>query len=259
MSSPIPRALLYVGGTVACLLLIPPAAIAYIRSQSSPGRPVHLIWDMDNQAKYKAQEENPLFADGRAARPIVAGTVAMGEANLDTHFTEGVTGPSAEWATTLPAGLVADETFMRRGQERFNIYCSPCHGFAGFGDGMVNRRAMTLMNNSSGSVDNTSWTQAKNLHEDQIRAQPIGQIYHSLSYGIRTMAGYSAQIPTEDRWAIASYVKALQRSQNAAPQDIPPDRRTQVGSEEAATVASAAPSDQANRDGGHDRQGAVNQ
>ena len=219
MSSPIPRALVFIGGTVACLLLIPPAAVAYIRSQTSPGRPVHLVWDMDVQAKYKPQEGNPLFADGRAARPIVAGTIAMGEANLDTHRTEGVTGASAEWATTLPKGLEADATFMKRGQERFNIYCSPCHGYAGFGDGMVNRRAMALLTNTLGPVDGTTWTQAKNLHEDQIRAQPIGQIYHSLTFGIRSMAGYSAQIPTEDRWAIAAYVKALQRSQNASPAD----------------------------------------
>jgi mono/diheme cytochrome c family protein len=239
MSSSIPRVILFAGGTVACLLLIPPAAIAYIRSQPSEGRQIHIFWDMDAQVSYKPQEENTLFADGRAARPIVAGTVAVGEANLDTHWTEGVTGATAEWATTLPSGLVADETFMRRGQERFNIYCSPCHGFAGFGDGMVNKRAMALMTNASGPVDGTAWTTAKNLHEDLVRAQPLGQIYHSLSYGIRTMAGYSAQIPTEDRWAIAAYVKALQRSQNASPQDIPPDRRTsgEAGSSDA--VASA--------------------
>ena len=90
---------------------------------------------------------------------------------------------------------------------------------------MVNQRAMDLMNNINGSVDGTSWTQAKNLHEEQIRSQPIGQIYHSLTYGIRTMAGYAAQIPTEDRWAIASYVKALQRSQHPSPQDVAPERR----------------------------------
>lgn len=256
MSSPIPRAFVYVGGTVACLLLIPPAAIAYIRSQTSPGRPVHLVWDMDMQAKYKPQEENPLFADGRAARPLVPGTVAMGEANLDTHLTEGVVGPSAEWATTLPSGLVADEAFMKRGQERFNIYCSPCHGYAGFGDGMVNRRAMALMSNSNGPIDETTWTQAKNLHEDQIRAQPVGQIFHSLSYGIRSMAGYAAQIPTEDRWAIASYVKALQRSQNASPQDVPAGRADRADGH-APAVASAGQG--ASKDGGQTREGAVNQ
>jgi mono/diheme cytochrome c family protein len=226
--SSIPRAFVYVGGTVACLLLVPPAAIAYIRGQPSSGRPIHIMWDMDMQAKYKPQEENPLFADGRAARPIVAGTVAAGEANLDTHLTEGVTGASAEWATTLPAGLVANEAFLHRGQERFNIYCSPCHGYAGFGDGMVNRRATALMNNSAGSVDGTAWTAAKNLHEDQIRAQPLGQIFHSLSYGVRTMAGYSTQIPTEDRWAIAVYVKALQRSQNASPADVQSVRQSRL-------------------------------
>lgn len=225
MNPQIPRPLVYVGGIAVCILLIPPAAIAYIRSQQSPGRQAHLVWDMDMQSKYKPQEENSLFADGRAMRPPVAGAVAVGEANLDVHRTEGVTGPTAEWASTLPAGLVADEKFLKRGQDRFNIYCSPCHGFAAFGDGMVNQRAMDLMNNINGSVDGTSWTQAKNLHEEQIRSQPIGQIYHSLTYGIRTMAGYAAQIPTEDRWAIASYVKALQRSQHPSPQDVAPERR----------------------------------
>jgi mono/diheme cytochrome c family protein len=213
----VPRILVYAGGLAACVLLIPPAAIAYIRSQQSPGRPVHIFYDMDMQTKDKPQEANPLFADGRAMRPPVAGAVAVGEAKLDVHRTEGVHPTTSEWATTLPAGMVADEAFMRRGQERFNIFCAPCHGYAGFGDGMVNARAMELLTNAQGPVDGTTWTPAKSLHEDLVRAQPVGQVYHSLSYGIRTMAGYASQIPNEDRWAIAAYVKALQLSQNAKP------------------------------------------
>ncbi len=222
----IPRPLIYIGGILVCLLLVPPAVIARIRATPSPGRQIHIFWDMDMQSKFKPQSPNPLFADGRSMRPIVAGTVAVGEANLDTHRSEGVKAGTTEWASNLPAGLVADELFLRRGQERFNIYCSVCHGYAGFGDGMVNQRAMALMNNAAGVPDGTAWVAAKNLHEETVQVQPIGQIYHSLTFGIRNMAGYAAQIPVEDRWAIASYVKALQRSQDARIQDVPADRRT---------------------------------
>ncbi|MDZ4754762.1 MAG: cytochrome c [Phycisphaerae bacterium] len=225
----IPRPLIYLTGVLACLLLVPPAVIARVRATPSAGRPIHIVYDMDMQSKFRPQSPNSLFEDGRAMRPIVPGTVAVGEAHLDTHRTEGVVQQSdgtVGWAATLPSGMTADTAFLRRGHERFDIYCSVCHGYAGFGDGMVNKRANELMNSASGVPDGTAWVVAKNLHEDLIVVQPIGQIYHSLTYGIRNMAGYASQIPVEDRWAIAAYVKALQLSQNARLQDVPVERRT---------------------------------
>ena len=86
----------------------------------------------------------------------------------------------------------------------------------------MNQRAMELVANTNGPVNGTVWVQAKNLvHDELVTVQPMGQLFNTITYGIRNMAGYGSQIPTEDRWAIAAYVKALQRSQNAQPSDVP--------------------------------------
>jgi mono/diheme cytochrome c family protein len=184
-----------------------------MRATPSANRPIHIFWDMDFQPKFKTQVANPLFADGRAMRPPVAGTVARGEAYADSHTYEGVV--DGQWATALPAGVAMDMATLERGQQRFNIYCSACHGYAGFGDGAVNKRAMELVANAAGPVNGTQWVAAKSLHDDTTRHQPVGQLFNTITHGIRNMAGYGSQIPTEDRWAIAAYVKALQLSQDA--------------------------------------------
>jgi mono/diheme cytochrome c family protein len=95
----------------------------------------------------------------------------------------------------------------------------------------VNRRALDLMANSNGPVQGTAWVAAKSLHDPTVREQPIGQIYNTIKNGVRNMAGYAAQIPVEDRWAIAAYVKALQFSQNASMQDVPPELRDNIKKE----------------------------
>ena len=208
-----PRILVYSLLVAGCLALIPPVVFARMRATPSPNRPIHIFWDMDFQPKFKTQVANPLFADGRAMRPPVAGTVARGEAYADSHMYEGVV--DGQWATSLPAGMAMDAATLARGQQRFNIYCSACHGYAGFGDGAVNKRAMELVANATGPVNGTQWVAAKSLHDDTTRHQPMGQLFNTITHGIRNMAGYGAQIPTEDRWAIAAYVKALQLSQDA--------------------------------------------
>lgn len=209
----LPRIFVYSGLIVATLLVLPPLVFARAQAVPGPGRPIHLVWDMDFQNKFKTQVPNPLFADHRAMRPLVEGAVARGESYTDTHLYEGVSG--GQWATTMPASLPMSLDLLKRGQERFNIYCSVCHGYAGFGDGAVNTRAMELVSNAMGPVNGTTWVAAKSLHDDTVLVQGVGQLYHTVTYGIRNMAGYGAQIPTEDRWAIAAYVKALQLSQNA--------------------------------------------
>ncbi|MDZ4831981.1 MAG: cytochrome c [Phycisphaerae bacterium] len=223
----IPRPLILIGGVLATLLVLPPFIIGWIRSAPSSGRQIHLFFDMDMQPKFKPQSPSKLFADTRSMRPLVPETVAVGEANLDPHMVEGV-GANGEWALNAPASLNTDLSFLKRGHERFDIYCSVCHGYAGFGDGMVNRRGMALLGNADGPPDGTKWVAAKSLHDETVRPQPIGQIYHTITHGIRNMAGYASQIPTEDRWAIAAYVKALQLSQNASKQDVPPDQRANL-------------------------------
>lgn len=227
----LPRIFVYSGLIVATLLVLPPLVFARARATPSPNRPIHIFWDMDFQNKFKTQVPNPLFADNRAMRPLVEGAVATGEAYTDAHLYEGVV--NGQWATSLPASLPVTMVLLERGHERFNIYCSACHGYAGFGDGSVNQRGIELVSNAQGPVNGTTWVAAKSLHDDTVLVQSVGQLYSTITNGIRNMAGYGAQIPTEDRWAIAAYVKALQLSQNAA--------MKLVNSDTAPVQAAAAP------------------
>ncbi|MSR17608.1 MAG: cytochrome c [Phycisphaerales bacterium] len=222
-----PRLIVYSLSILALLALVPPMVLARNRGEASATTGVHIIFDMDLQTKFKTQAVNPLFADGRSMRQPVAGTVARGDERLDTHYYNGVV--AGQWATTLPAQATMSLKLLERGQARFNIYCSACHGYAGAGDGMVNQRALALVSNAQGPVDGTVWVTAKSLHDATVTVQPIGQLFNTITYGIRNMAGYGTQIPVEDRWAIAAYVKALQRSQDAAVQDVPPQMRAGLG------------------------------
>ncbi len=209
-----PKAIVFITLMLITAAAVPPALIAQARAVHSSKPRIHYIQDMDNQPRFEAQHANPLFADGRAMRPPVPGTVARGELRADDHYHRGIT--RGEWATVFPAQVEVSMTLLQRGRERFGIFCQPCHGAAGYGDGMVNKRAMELVNQG---VNGTTWVQPKSLHEQQIREQPIGQIFNSITNGVRTMPPYGPQIPVADRWAITAYVKALQRSQNAGEAD----------------------------------------
>lgn len=217
-----PKLLVYIILILLTVAMIPPALIARARTSTTDNPRIHFVQDMDNQSRFRAQHASPLFADGRAMRPPVAGTVARGELDDDVHFERGVVqGPGGGgWASTFPAEVDVTVDFVRYGRERFEIFCTPCHGYAGFGDGAVHARAMQLVANPLIS-NGTTWVAPKSVHDADVRDQPVGQLYNSITNGVRTMAGYAAQIPTRDRWAIVAYVKTLQRSQNARPQDVP--------------------------------------
>lgn len=223
-----PKGLIYATLILVLLAMVPPALIARQRAVTFSKPRIHIIQDMDDQIKFKAQNGSPLFNDGRAMRPDVEGTVARGELRADDHFDRGVSG--GQWATDFPAQIMVNMDLLRRGQERFGIYCQPCHGAAGYGDGIINERAMRLME-APMFGNGTTWVQPKSVHEAAIREQPVGQTFNSITNGVRNMAGYAAQIPTEDRWAIVAYVKALQRSQHAEPSDLTPRQRTLIGEE----------------------------
>jgi len=223
-----PKVFLYVGLTLMALATIPPALIARARTRDTEARRIHLIQDMDNQARIRAQHASPklddgqpLFLDGRGMRPLVPGTVARGELNDDEHFILGVIADG--WATTFPAPAPLTRELIERGRDRYTIYCTPCHGIAGYGDGMVHVRAMELVNNPA-IGNGTVWVQPKSLHDSDIRDPPPGQIYNTITNGVRTMSGHAAQVPTRDRWAITAWVNVLQRSQNARPSDVPGGR-----------------------------------
>ena len=227
-----PKVLIYIALTMVLLAMVPPAIIARQRSVTFERPRIHIIQDMDDQIKIKAQNPSVLFNDGRGNRRDVEGTVARGELREDEHFYQGVSGGA--WAVDFPRQIQVDMKLLRRGQERFNIYCQPCHGAAGYGDGIVNVRAMQLM--VSPLLGNgTTWVQPKSLHELAIREQAIGQIFNSITNGVRTMPSYEAQVPTDDRWAIVAYVKALQRSQHAMLSDLTPREQSLLGQEIDAT------------------------
>jgi len=165
--------------------------------------------DMHDQPKYKPYRESELFADQRSARPLVQGTIARGMLREDEGFFTGKSGGG--FVAELPVALTPQ--LLARGQERFEIFCSPCHGRTGRGDGMVVRRG---------------FKQPPSYHIDRLRAVPVGYFFDVMTNGFGAMPDYATQVPPADRWAIAAYVRTLQYSQYAPVADVPPDKRGEL-------------------------------
>ncbi|MDP7029427.1 MAG: cytochrome c [Phycisphaerales bacterium] len=212
----IPRGFIYVGVLLLCLLLVPPVVILRARAMPSEHPRIHIIQNMDNQPKYLAQHSSLLFNDGRAMRPRVPGTVARGQMIDDTHFWLGLV--DGEYATTFPTQVTVDDALLDRGREQYDIFCLPCHGVTGAGDGKVHERAMVLLNNGT---NGTVWVQPRNLHQPDMQDLPPGQMFHTIGEGFGNMAGYAAQITPENRWAITAWVYALQVGRNAPADAVP--------------------------------------
>ena len=212
----LPRWLLFTLVTLVVLSWVPLALIMRARVTTSAQPRIHIVPDMDNQPKYKTQSRNSLFADRRAMRPAVAGTVARGEVIGEPAYMTGRVGES--WVVDIP--IPVDEGLLATGRQRYDIFCTPCHGLAGFGDGMVSKRADALQEGT--------WTPPTSFHTDLIRQREAGHVFNTISNGIRNMPAYGSQIPVEDRWAVVAYVRALQRSQNATTDDVPEDIRAQL-------------------------------
>jgi mono/diheme cytochrome c family protein len=209
-----PRWLVITGILMVILSWVPLALVIRARTVKSPNPPLHVVPDMDNQPKFKAQARNMMFADRRAMRPPVEGTVARGELNDDDALYRGLEGET--WVAAMPVEV--DRALLERGRQRYDIFCSPCHGLAGYGDGAIAKRADALQQGT--------WTPPSSLHTDVVRGRADGHLYNTIVNGIRNMPGYGTQIPVEDRWAVVAYMRALQRSQNASVDDVPADLRT---------------------------------
>jgi mono/diheme cytochrome c family protein len=167
--------------------------------------------DMYDQPRYDPLEKSDFFVDGRASRPQVPGTVARGELREDEALYSG----KQEGKLLKQPPLKVDSALLERGRERFNIFCSPCHGRGGHGDGMIVRRG---------------FRQPPTYHSDRLRGVPIGHFFDVITNGFATMPDYAEMIPVRDRWAIAVYVRALQWSQYAKPDDlVESDRRRLEG------------------------------
>jgi len=201
---------------VGVVALVPLTQIALARAKTGAAPPLRLVPDMVNQPKYKPQAESRIFADGRAMRLPVPGTVAQGELQDDDHFYRGKV--KGQWATTFP--LPVTDKLLRRGQERYNIYCATCHGLAGYGDGITAKRAEEL--------EQGTWVPPSSYHTDTVRGRPVGHLFNTITNGIRNMPPYGSQIPVEDRWAIVAYIRALQRSQAATLKEVPPEARARL-------------------------------
>lgn len=157
---------------------------------------------MHDQPKYVPLRASAFFDDGRSARPVLAGTVARGQLRDDSLMHTGkIDGADA---TIFP--FQVDARVMSRGQERFNIFCSPCHGRTGQGDGMVVQRG---------------YRRPPSYHQDRLRDAAVGHFFDVMTNGFGAMPDYAAQIKSEDRWAIAAYIRALQLSEHATLADVP--------------------------------------
>ncbi len=206
-------------GILIILLSLPIVFIARARVMKSDAMRIHIIQDMDNQLYYEAQQGNLAFADDRSMRQPVAGTVARGMLHDDSHLVTGKVG--GEFVNKFPFEIT--EADIKRGQERYQIYCAPCHGLTGDGAGMISQRAEQLAEGT--------WTPPLSYHEETVLKRPAGHLYNTIANGIRNMAPYGDQISIQDRWRIVAYIRALQRSQRATLNDVPTEQREALQTE----------------------------
>jgi hypothetical protein len=180
------------------------------RGQPKKKTPVHLVPDMDSQPRYDAQEYSNFFEDGSTMRMPIEGTVAIGHLNDNIELYHG----KDERGTFITENARdINMVMLRRGQERYNVYCAPCHGQVGDGNGIVVKRG---------------YMPPPTFHQDRLRDIEDGYIYDVIKNGIRNMPSYAHQIPVNDRWAITAYVRALQKAQNATMDDVPEELKDQI-------------------------------
>lgn len=160
--------------------------------------------DMAHQPKNRPLSPSDFFTDGRSERPLLENTVARGSLADDALFVP-------KESNNFPLPVTQD--LLERGEGRYKIFCTPCHGLTGDGNGMIVMRGMK---------------HPPSYHEDRLRQVPNGYMFDVITNGFGAMLGYSAQIPPRDRWAIVAYVRALQLSRNAKLADLPPDLRDKV-------------------------------
>jgi len=165
---------------------------------------------MHDQPSYSPLEPSEFFADGMSARAPVEGTVARGQLRLDKHLYEGRV--DGQFAESFPFAI--DRAGLDRGHERFDVFCSACHGRVGDGAGMVAQRG---------------FRRPPTLHDDRLRTVPPGYLYDVITNGFGAMWDYSAQVDVRDRWLIVAYLRALQLSQHTELGDAPAPVRQRLG------------------------------
>lgn len=194
------------------LLILAVMVIAGKRGDLSRKPPIYIFPDMDRQAKLRPQKDFGWFQDGRSSRLPVMGTIARGARYEVSPETTGRIPNTTNFVETIPVPVT--EQLMARGRERFQIYCLPCHGGQGNGQGVVTKFGLTII---------------ANLHDPRIVQMPDGEIFNTITYGKGQMGAYGAQVEIEDRWAVIAYLRALQRSQLGSIEDVPEPERAQFG------------------------------
>lgn len=221
------------------------AAAAGCRGDRSANRPHQFFPDMDDSPKFKPQTQTPFFADGRAMRRPVEHTVAFGDlphaddASRAEYLKDDAayyfgTGPDGKYVATIPSSVTVDRKMLERGQERFNIYCSVCHGYDGKGKGMVGAQWQGVVANFHDS---------KFTDPSQVQSND-GYIFHTIRNGLPAddpkqplrMPSYGYSVNEADAWAIVAYVRALQAQQTGALTDLPAEQRGALEASRAAEI-----------------------
>lgn len=196
------------GFLLLCLAVV---SIAGFRGDITRRPPIELFPDMDRQPKLRPQTTSTFFDDALSYRPAVPGTVARGSAFEETAYNTGRIPGTTNFVELAPVTI--DEGLLKRGQDRYGIYCGICHGAGGDGKGITGKYGMVAM---------------ANFHDKRIVVMPDGEIFNTITYGKPLMGGYAANIPIADRWAIVAYVRALQRSRLGTLEDVPESQRASL-------------------------------
>jgi len=197
-------------------------SILGFRGSLSTRSPLEVFPDMDHQAKYKPQAESKFFSDGRVDRTRIAGTVAFGRRSdaadakflkADSALFEGKDANGA-WVVGFPAAITVDAKLLERGQDRFTVYCAPCHGAIGDGNGITKQYGMGA---------------TPTYHDSRLRTMAEGELFNTITNGKGNMLSYADKLPADDRWAVIAYVRALQRAAHATAADVPPGHKSELG------------------------------
>jgi len=204
------------------LVVVLAVSILGFRDTTTTRSPLEVFPDMDHQSKYKPQAESKFFADGRADRPRPAGTVAFGRTGdaadasflkADSALFEGKSS-NGSWVKGFPSDVTVDAKFFERGQERYTIFCAPCHGALGDGNGITKQYGMGA---------------TPSYHDERLRTVNNGELFNVITHGKGNMLSYADKLSAQDRWAVIAYVRALQRAAHATAADVPPEHKSELG------------------------------
>ncbi|MGH7296887.1 MAG: c-type cytochrome [Polyangiaceae bacterium] len=199
------------------------AGLAGCRDQTSEDPPIAPERNMYDTERFNPESFTDFFADHRTMRTPVPGTVSREHYDGDPEFATGLLADRSGYVMSIPATVVQRmggmDKLLHRGQERFGIYCAPCHGLPGDGKGMV----VCKRDKATDPCESRGFPPLPSYEDPRLRSMPDGQIFATITHGVRTMPAYGPQIPAQDRWAIVGYVRALEMSQMAAATPTPPE------------------------------------